>query len=409
MFTTKEKVYFPNLNGVRFVAALGVIAHHIEQAKNIYGLDNIYTNSFVGGVFGKLGIIMFFVLSGFLITYLLLKEKEKTGTISVRNFYIRRIFRIWPLYYLIIFLGIFVLPHFNFFYIPYLSDHVNDSWGLKLFVFLFFLPNVADMLFRSAPAPFINQTWSVGVEEQFYLLWPWIVKYSKNILKVLLIIIGVYFAIRTTFFVWHINTPGNKVISDINYFWEYFCIDDMALGGIMAWILYYKKEKALKFLFHKYTQIVTYLVIVFLAVRGISIPFVTFEVYAVPFAVMIINLAANKNTLVTFDFKVLDYLGKVTYGLYMYHGIAIIFGIRAVLAWVPKENLVLSNVALYLVTFGTCILMTILSYELYENPFLKAKMKYSKIISGDNAKHLAEEAQAPEQEAPVSGTVPTLS
>lgn len=409
MFTTKEKVYFPNLNGVRFVAALGVIAHHIEQAKNIYGLDNIYTNSFVGGVFGKLGIIMFFVLSGFLITYLLLKEKEKTGTISVRNFYIRRIFRIWPLYYLIIFLGIFVLPHFNFFYIPYLSDHVNDSWGLKLFVFLFFLPNVADMLFRSAPAPFINQTWSVGVEEQFYLMWPWIVKYSKNILKVLLIIIGVYFAIRTTFFVWHINTPENKVVSDINYFWEYFCIDDMALGGIMAWILYYKKEKALKFLFHKYTQIVTYLLIAFLALRGISVPFVTFEVYAVPFAVMIINLAANKNTLVTFDFKVLDYLGKVTYGLYMYHGIAIIFGIRAVLAWVPKENLVFSNVVLYLVTFGSCILMTILSYELYENPFLKAKMKYSKIISGDNAKHLAEEAQAPEQEAPVSGTVPTLS
>jgi len=409
MFTTKEKVYFPNLNGVRFVAALGVIAHHIEQAKNIYGLDNIYTNSFVGGVFGKLGIIMFFVLSGFLITYLLLKEKEKTGTISVRNFYIRRIFRIWPLYYLIIFLGIFVLPHFNFFYIPYLSDHVNDFWGLKLFVFLFFLPNVADMLFRSAPAPFINQTWSVGVEEQFYLLWPWIVKYSKNILKVLLIIIGTYFAIRTTFFVWHINTPDNKVVSDINYFWEYFCIDDMALGGIMAWILYYKKEKALKFLFHKYTQIVTYLVIVFLAVRGISVPFVTFEVYAVPFAVMIINLAANKNTLVTFDFKVLDYLGKVTYGLYMYHGIAIIFGIRAVLAWIPKEHLVLSNVVLYLVTFGSCILMTILSYELYENPFLKAKMKYSKIISGDNAKHLAEEAQAAEEEAPVSGTVPTLS
>lgn len=409
MFTTKEKVYFPNLNGVRFVAALGVIAHHIEQAKNIYGLDNIYTNSFVGGVFGKLGIIMFFVLSGFLITYLLLKEKEKTGTISVRNFYIRRIFRIWPLYYLIIFLGIFVLPHFNFFYIPYLSDHVNDSWGLKLFVFLFFLPNVADMLFRSAPAPFINQTWSVGVEEQFYLMWPWIVKYSKNILKVLLIIIGVYFAIRTTFFVWHINTPDNKVVSDINYFWEYFCIDDMALGGIMAWILYYKKEKALKFLFHKYTQIVTYLVIVFLAVRGISVPFVTFEVYAVPFAVMIINLAANKNTLVTFDFKVLDYLGKVTYGLYMYHGIAIIFGIRAVLAWIPKQHLVLSNVVLYLVTFGSCILMTILSYELYENPFLKAKMKYSKIISGDNAKHLAEEAQAAEQEATVSGTVPTLS
>jgi len=408
--SAKEKVYFPNLNGVRFIAALGVIAHHIEQGKNMYGLKNIYINSFVGGVFGKLGIIMFFVLSGFLITYLLLKEKEKTGTISVKHFYIRRIFRIWPLYYMIIFLGIFVLPHFSFFHIPYYSDHVNDSWGLKLFLFLFFLPNVADMLFCSAPAPFINQTWSVGVEEQFYLMWPWIVKYSKNILTVLIGIIAIYFAVRTTFYIWNLRMPDNKVISDINYFWQYFCIDDMAMGGIMAWILYNKKEKALKFLFHKYTQVVTYLVLIFITVRGISVPFVTFEVYAVPFAIMIINLAANKNTIIHFDYPVLDYLGKVTYGLYMYHGIAIVLGVRAVEAWVSPNNLVMTNIVCYGVTFGSCILMTILSYELFENPFLKAKVKYSKIISGDNAKNTTAETPAPvsTEAAPAMSSVSAL-
>ncbi len=389
---SKEKVYFPNLNGVRFVAALGVIAHHIEQGKNMYGLDNIYTNSFVGGVFGKLGIIMFFVLSGFLITYLLLKEKEKTGTISVRNFYIRRIFRIWPLYYMIIFLGIFVLPQFHFFHIPWYSDFVHDHWWLKLVLFLFFVPNIADVLFRATPAPFINQAWSVGVEEQFYLLWPWIVKFSKNILKVLLYIISFYFAIRIVFIILHANNPASKLYADLDYFWEYFCIDDMALGGIMAWILYHKKEKALKFLFNKYTQIVTYICIVFFALRGIAIPFFTYELYAIPFAVMIINLAANKNTIVSFDNKALDYLGKVTYGLYMYHGIAIVIGMRAVMAWVSPHNLVMSNIVIYGVTFGSCILMTILSYELYERPFLRAKVKYSKIISGDNAK---EETAAP--------------
>lgn len=405
---TKDKVYFPNLNGVRFIAALGVIAHHIEQNKNIYGLDNVYTNSFVGGVFGKLGIIMFFVLSGFLITYLLLKEKEKTGTISVRNFYIRRIFRIWPLYYMIIAIGIFVLPHFSFFHIPYLSDHVNDSYWLKILLFLFFMPNVADTLFRAAPAPFINQAWSVGVEEQFYIIWPWIVKYSKNILTMLLRIIAFYFLMRLTLEVWHYLQPGNKFITNLNYFWMYFCIDDMALGGIMAWVLYHKKENVLKFLFNKYTQIITYVSLAIITVKGIAIPYLTFELYAVFFAIMIINLAANRNTILTFDNKVLDYLGKVTYGLYMYHGIAIVIGIRAVLAWVPKNDLVWSNIVCYGVTFGSCILMTILSYELYEKPFLRRKVKYSKIISGDNAKEMGAEAVSVDEGTETSAPVPSL-
>jgi peptidoglycan/LPS O-acetylase OafA/YrhL len=66
----KEKIYFPNLNGLRFIAAFMVIIHHLEQIKFVLGLKNYWDNSFVL-VIGKLGVILFFVLSGFLITYLL--------------------------------------------------------------------------------------------------------------------------------------------------------------------------------------------------------------------------------------------------------------------------------------------------------------------------------------------------
>ena len=110
-----SRVYFPNLNGVRFLAALVVIIHHVEMGKFWFGQPNIYDKSFVGGVFGQLGIIMFFVLSGFLITYLLLEEHRKTGTISIKDFYIRRMLRIWPVYYLIVILGFFVFPQISFF------------------------------------------------------------------------------------------------------------------------------------------------------------------------------------------------------------------------------------------------------------------------------------------------------
>ncbi|WP_164891118.1 acyltransferase family protein, partial [Botryobacter ruber] len=68
-----NKIYFPNLNGLRFIAAFVVIIHHMEQIKSLLGLQNYWSNPFIS-VVGKLGVVLFFVLSGFLITYLLLVE-----------------------------------------------------------------------------------------------------------------------------------------------------------------------------------------------------------------------------------------------------------------------------------------------------------------------------------------------
>ncbi|MBU1820427.1 MAG: acyltransferase, partial [Bacteroidetes bacterium] len=91
------KRYFPNLNAIRSIAAFMVLFHHIEQAKNALGIANIYHLSIVKHA-GRLGVGLFFVLSGFLITFLLLQEKTNHGSISTRKFYMRRVFRIWPIY-----------------------------------------------------------------------------------------------------------------------------------------------------------------------------------------------------------------------------------------------------------------------------------------------------------------------
>lgn len=400
----KNKVYFPSLNGVRFVAAIGVIMHHLEQHKHIFGLKNVYTNSFVGGVFGKLGIIFFFVLSGFLITYLLMKEKEDTGTISVKQFYIRRMLRIWPVYYLITILGLFVLPHIPFLHVPNLTEHVKDYFWLKVALCIFFLPNVVDTIFRHTPIPFTDQTWSVGVEEQFYFTWPWLVRYSKNLIATLIGIVIFYLTIRFSLEALHYYYPQNAFLDNANYFWEFFCIDDMALGGIMAWLLYHRKEKILNIFFNKYVQIGTYVVLAIITVKGVAIPHLTYELYAVPFAIIIINIAANKNTIISFENKILDYLGRITYGLYLYHYLAIVISIKVAALLVSPDNLVASNTIYYISTFGLCILMAVISYELFEKRFLKAKVKYSKIISGDNAR---DEIEA-EQEQAAPGKEPIL-
>lgn len=93
------KLYFHNLDGLRFIAAFLVIASHCSTFRSGYDAKLVNAFSSLYGMMGELGVKIFFVLSGFLITFLLLRERETTGGISVRNFYLRRVLRIWPLYF----------------------------------------------------------------------------------------------------------------------------------------------------------------------------------------------------------------------------------------------------------------------------------------------------------------------
>ena len=157
-----NKVYFPGLNGLRFFAAMAVVVTHIELVKHFMGLPNLWgnhssniltlksaVNTFVFEA-GGLGVYFFFVLSGFLITYLLLVEKAKTGTIAVKKFYLRRILRIWPLYYLIVILGFFVVPYIVNGSISFSSKELNDHFGINLFLYLIIFPNIAHAIFSSS-------------------------------------------------------------------------------------------------------------------------------------------------------------------------------------------------------------------------------------------------------------------
>ncbi len=121
MSQDSSRIYFGGLNGLRFFAATAVIFHHVEQYKLWALRDRPWYHSVFGGdsvtsiffeALGHKAVSLFFVLSGFLITYLLLAEAQKTNTVNLRKFYMRRILRIWPVYYLVIALTFFVMPHF---------------------------------------------------------------------------------------------------------------------------------------------------------------------------------------------------------------------------------------------------------------------------------------------------------
>ena len=113
----ENRIYFRNLGALRFIAAVSVIFHHVEQYKFWAKIPNVWGNTTVDAL-GSKAVSFFFVLSGFLITYLLMEEQKKTGAISVKNFYIRRILRIWPVYYIVVIVCLFVLPFvFDFSYL----------------------------------------------------------------------------------------------------------------------------------------------------------------------------------------------------------------------------------------------------------------------------------------------------
>ena len=148
--------YFDSLNGLRFFAAFLVVIHHSETIRLSYNMFNLKQFSLFNN--GGLAVSFFFVLSGFLITYLLLKEKSVTNQISIKKFYLRRILRIWPLYYLLVFIGTIVLPAI----LIYISSDVKIPYSFSdvILYYIFFAPFMVNIFYGHH---FLEPLWSIGV------------------------------------------------------------------------------------------------------------------------------------------------------------------------------------------------------------------------------------------------------
>lgn len=366
------KLYFPNLNGLRFIAAFFVIINHTEQLKVYYKLGNGVVSDFAKNI-GKLGVMLFFVLSGFLITYLLVSEKRLTGKIHTKKFYIRRFLRILPLYILVIIIVFFVIHNFSFLEIPRMKSPLKDHFAPILLLHVFLIPNLATAIYGFIP--YIAQAWSIGTEEQSYLIWPLLLKkFKENKLILMISIVVFHFVVRILLS----NSLQLPIpFKDVIYkFWMHFNIDAIAIGSIFA-ILLFNKDKILKYILNiKFFYLVTIITIVMLA-AAVRIPYLHYPFYSFLFGIIIINLAANEKLKNVLEWKVLNYLGKISYGIYMYHFMVLI----PVLMLVSKVK-VDNNVITYGLIIGITIVISSFSYHYFETFFLKMKTKYSFINSG---------------------------
>ncbi len=199
----------PMIDGLRAVAVLMVVVYH----------------SGYEWVPGGLGVLMFFVISGFLITWLLLKENQKHGTVSLGRFYTRRSLRIFPALYAYCALALLIL----------LIRHKPINWPQATAALLYY-NNYYQALYGD-PATAFSHTWSLGIEEQFYLIWPLLfLALRKNSMRLagtaatLVVVVWGWRALLQ--FVWDVHQ---------GYFYEAFDtrFDHLLIGCLLAVLLFY--------------------------------------------------------------------------------------------------------------------------------------------------------------------------
>lgn len=357
-----KALFLPGLNGIRAIAAVSVIISHIGLNMKLYSFSN-----FGGYALANFGVTMFFALSGFLITYLLLKEKEKINTIAIRKFYFRRILRIWPLYYFYLILALAVM-----------GFALNKySW-----MYFFLLPNVPFALNAagvfSATLPHLAHYWSVGVEEQFYAFWPWLVKKSKNILGIMVIFAIAFFLIKLCLTLF--NAP--KFIITLFHYTRFGCL---AMGGIAAYLLINQQRLFLKIFTHKITEISSWGIILLIALNKFHLfSIIDHEIVTVATLVIIINQVSNTNKIVSLENRVFDYLGKISYGLYIYNPLIIYF-VSVPLSKIISSESIINILLIYSITILTVIAVSHVSYFYFEKWFLKFKDKFAVVKSKSSA------------------------
>ncbi len=372
--THKTKIFFPNLDGLRFFSFLIVFLSHIFSTDN-EGIKNTgWYKFFKGRLFsdGDLGVSFFFVLSGFLITYLLIKEKQLTGTVSIFSFYIRRALRIWPLYYFCVLFGFFLFPLLK----TYFGQQPNETADPVLCSL--FLNNFNQVFNGPPDSSVLTVLWSVAIEEQFYLLWPilfFLVK-SKNYIHIFISVILISTIYRFVYYSGDIDIYTLGVISD------------MAIGGLGAYLVISNKVflgrmenssrflnlipylAALVFIFFKYELFDSFVLI---CLKRLIIAF--FFIW-----IILEQNFARKSLFKIANLRRISVLGKYTYGLYCLHGIAclVILIILSKLGW-DKHSW-----QLWLIELPASLLLSIamsyFSYHYFEKKFLRLKDRFAFIV-----------------------------
>lgn len=371
--------FFENLDALRFLAAFSVfVFHYVRELKSflpispdnkLYNYIQIFTDK------GSLGVNFFFVLSGFLISYLIFHEHENKGFFNLKNFLIRRTLRIWPLYFLIVIIGFALFP---LIIEGYSTEH-------KWYNYVFFLANFDEIKYGlNDSINFLTSPWSIAVEEQFYLFWGILFFVHFKVFK---FSPRYYiFALFIFAFVFRIMFKENDRIL---YYHTFSVMPDILMGSLFAY-LYYKKHKLLNSIINlkKGWIILIYLLgfLMIIAKNKIFIgDWIIMERFMIAgyFTFILMEQIILKNSPFQWGkIKLFSKFGKISYGIYLYH-LLIIFLLTKLMNYLILNfqnevgNLNYWLVLLFfLLSFIGTIVIAAISYQFFEKPILNLKKRF---------------------------------
>ena len=365
-----ERFYRPELDALRFFAFLGVfIFHAAPRTMDFYNAAGYphWLSSLLISIFGAgaYGVDLFFALSAYLITSLLLRERAATGALDLRGFYVRRILRIWPLYLAFVaFAAIFAAL------VP--GQHLP----MKYVVGYSLLAGNWIYAFYGLPASFATPLWTVSIEEQFYLAWPLALR--KASARTMAAIAMGLLVIANAWRVWLAVTAAPVERIEYNTFTR---LDPIALGILLA--LFGHKLPS----FTRLQRVAllcggaaTWVAVFAFTVTGNAITVTTWRMAlghpftALASAAVLLSVLGSQNSFLRNP--TLLYLGKISYGLYVLHEFAHFCAMRMVPASTPGMVVAQSIVGLALT-----IALAAASYRWLESPFLRLKERFAHVQS----------------------------
>jgi peptidoglycan/LPS O-acetylase OafA/YrhL len=362
----------PELDGLRALAIIPILFVHSTAVE--------HSRFNVLAAYGWIGVDLFFVLSGFLITGILLDAKGEEG--YFRNFYARRVLRIWPVYFALLFFVLVVIPHFR----PAARDLVKFSpW-----YYILFLQNVFPF---GEFVPILAPTWSLGVEEQFYFLWPLLIALSPR--RVFPLVIAVALVASPFVRMATLHFTGD---------WLYiyvltFCrADGLLVGAALAyWMRSESYSEARLFSFGRWATALTVVPILWIFSRGIAArgmqSFLIYSFLALAFGGLISLALSPRATLLRrfLRFSALQYIGKISYGLYLIHKLAYVVYEKSSLYSILRVpgSPGLDRTFTFVAEVSFAVLAASLSWYLLETPVLRLKRYFERSTSAPMAAEAA--------------------
>ncbi len=320
----------------------------------------------------NIGVDLFFLLSGFLITYLLLAERTRFGQIDLKSFYVRRILRIWPLYYFCVAL----VPVLHVYY----DEPMPNIWQFMVFTGNF------ELMRHGWSSTAINHVWSICIEEHFYLVWPLLVGVvaTQRLPTLFGAVMLSSVAVRLYYF-WFV--PDSYLALYLNTFCRW---DILALGSLFAYAAYFR---TIRLRVPRAARVLIYLGGALLFATDVygewnSVFAVMTKryVYALLAAFALGHILYAPDTMIKWRRQTpFHYLGKISYGIYMYHGLVVLLLTRQFPAF--HGRFFIGWVIIFTVTAAA------LSYEFVEKPILGLKRHFDAFRAGRQPS--TEEVQAP--------------